>query len=99
MMATKSITTVPGQSVYDIALQVYGSIEAIDKVLMAEGLDSINNPISPNLELSFDEVEDNSVNDFFANKRAVATDDSPLFIATEEGEFILTEEGEQMQFI
>lgn len=73
-MSTVTIKTVPGQSVYDIALQYYGSIDRIDKVLEAENVTSIITTLDPGTEIILKDVSENSVNIFLASRRDVATD-------------------------
>jgi len=73
-MATITITTSPGQSVYDIALQWYGSIEKINKVMEANNITDWLATIAPGTEITLEDVEDNELNMFLATQRDLATD-------------------------
>jgi len=94
-MATITIKTVQGQSVYDIALQYYGSIEKINKVLEASNITDFLATIAPGTEITLEDVEDNLVNQFLATRRPVATDNfDPLPLQGDEGLNLTGDEGQ-----
>ncbi len=92
-------TTAAGQSVFDIALQVYGSIEEIGKVLPL--LSSVTDEIQPNTVLALPDATENTINQFFINKKAVATRSlqNESVLLTPEGDAVLTPEGTPLEFI
>ena len=92
-------TAVAGQSVFDIALQVYGSVEEIDKILPL--LSSVTEEIEPGVVLALPDAVENTINEFFANKKPVATRtlQDQTVILTPEGNAILTPEGAELEFI
>ncbi len=99
-MAEISIITESGQSVYDIAIQYYGSAEQVGKVLENEIITSIIEIIPSGTVLTLKDVEENSVNTFFASKRAIATKNFklPLYGDDDDGEifddFLTGDEGQ-----
>ena len=93
-MATITIRTVAGQTIYDIALQYYGSVEKIDKVMEADNILSITDTIPPNTEIVLLDVDTNSINDFFATKKDIATDNvEPQPLLADEGGVLTGDEG------
>ena len=93
-MATITIETVEGQSAYDISLQHYGTIEKIDKVLNSPVIFSLVDTIAPGTIITLEDVDTNSVNEFFSTKRAVSTDNvQGLPLLADEGGPLTGDEG------
>lgn len=100
-MPTKIIQTANGQTVYDIAIQHYGSIEHIDKVMEDVNVTSLTQEFGPGVEITLRDVEANSINDFFSDKRPVATAVvafAGLFGDEGSESFLLTGDGGQILF-
>lgn len=97
-MSSKIIKTSSGQNVYDIALQHYGSIEDIDKVLEDQNVTSLTQVFPAGVEITLRDVEDNSVNNFFETKRDVATANVLNKGLTGDEGFVLTGDGGQILF-
>jgi hypothetical protein len=64
-------TTKAGQSVYDIALQKYGSIEYVGEVMRAA--DQVVGEVPTGTVLALNNTQDNAITQYFALKRPIAT--------------------------
>ena len=64
-------TTKAGQSVYDIALQKYGSIEYVGEVMRAAG--QVVDEVPTGTVLALNNTQDNAITQYFALKRPIAT--------------------------
>lgn len=97
-MPDKIIETKNGQTVYDIALQYYGSVEHIDKVLEDDNVTSLTQVLTAGTRLFLRDVEDNSINEFFKTRRAIATCHLGDNALTGDGGGFLTGDGGQILF-
>ena len=64
--------TTNGQTPYDIAIQLYGSVEYVGEV--AKHLDTLSQPIPANTVLPLENEQDNAITRFFAGRKPIATE-------------------------
>jgi hypothetical protein len=64
-------TTKAGQSVYDIAIQKYGSIEYVGEVMQAAG--QVVAEVPTGTVLALNNTQENAITQYFALKRPIAT--------------------------
>ena len=101
----KKINIVNGQTMLDIVIENYGTIERMVDVIGK--VDSVVGKQPTNQEIELEGTRDNAVTRYFAPRRAVATfqgfDEIAIstgqFIQTPEGENVLDEQGNELIFI
>ena len=64
--------TANGQTPYDIAIQLYGSVEYVGEV--AKHLTTLSTPITANTVLPLENEQNNAITQFFAGRKPVATE-------------------------
>lgn len=97
-------TTADGQTVYDIALQLYGTIEQLRQILPS--IESVTDIIPANTVLTLPDATPNAINEFFARRKPIATRSpeppDPIDvdnIQAPNGEAIQTETGLTLTFL
>lgn len=67
----KKVTVIEGQSIWDISLQQYGSIEGVFQLLMDNSqFENVNSDIFPGMELLVSEsIVNNKVSEYYDNNK------------------------------
>lgn len=83
-----------GQSVYDLALIYYGSIEKVDKILKSKSVTSLTQYFRGDEDIELDDIEDNLLTNFFKNRKC-ATGNVPLVgLTSDEGQQLTGDSGQ-----